>query len=82
MFLIDEMLPNQLILIWLIKSEALYKQKVPSRFKLSTGWLTDKSKNPDSQLRLTSYGQINEATISLGDLEHYTSILTKMHWWK
>lgn len=34
-------------------AETLYKQEVPSGFKLSTGWLNDKAKNPDSQYRET-----------------------------
>lgn len=35
------------------QTETLHKQEVPSGFNLSTGWLTDKAKNPDSQYRET-----------------------------
>lgn len=36
------------------QTETLHKQKVPSGLKLSTGWLTGKAKNPDSQNRETT----------------------------
>lgn len=44
------------------QTETLHKQKVPSGFKLLTGWLTDKAKNPDSQNReTTSFKSIKQS---------------------